>query len=81
MLYQWCYSVTHQCRRLCELSFNSFMQHTSSSSPLVFSGISPGSYCTISLFTATFGTESIEFGSGNIVNTLSAGELKSDIVN
>ena len=65
------YSVTRQCR----------MQNTSSSSPLVFSGINPGSSCTISLFTETFGTVSIEFGSGNIVTTLSAGELKYDIMN
>ena len=70
------YSVTCQCRRLCEESFNSFMQKTSSSSPLVFSGINPGSYCTILSFTGTFGTESINFGTGNDVTTLSAGELK-----
>ena len=74
------YSITRQCRRLCEVSFNSFMQKTSSSSPLVFSGINPGSYCTIPSFTGRFGIESIEFGSGNIVTTLSAGELKNDIM-
>ena len=75
------YRATRQCRRLCEESFGALMQHTSSSSPLVFSGINPGSYCTIPLFTGTFGTEFIEFGSGNIVTTLSAGELKNDIMN
>ena len=69
------YSVTHQCRRLCEESFNIFMQKLSSSSPLVFSGINPGSYCTISLFIGLFGTESIEFDSDNIVITLSVGEF------
>ena len=56
------------------------MVNISSSSPLVFSGINPGSYCTISSFTGTFGTESIPFGSGIIVTTLSAGELKNDII-
>ena len=70
------YNATRQCRRLCEASFNDFMQNTSSSSPLVFSGINPGSYCTISFFVVTFGIESIEFDSGNIITTLSAGELK-----
>ena len=75
------YSITRQCRRLCEESFGAFMQNTSSSSPLVFSGINHGSTCTISLFTGTFGTQSIEFGNGNNVTTLSAGELKNDIMN
>ena len=69
------YSITRQCSRLCEESFDS-MANTSSSSPLVFSGINPGSTCTISSFTGTFGTESIEFGTGYNVATLSAGELK-----
>ena len=75
------YSATCQCRRLCEESFKDFDQKLSSSSPLVFSGINPGSFCTISFFTGTFGTESIVFGSGNIVTTLSFGELKNDIMN
>ena len=67
------YSATLQCRRLCEVSFNSFIQMTSSSSPLVFSGINPGSYCNISLFIGLFGTESIDFDSGIIVITLPFG--------
>ena len=75
------YSITRQCRRLCEESFNDFDQKLSSSSPLVFSGINPGSHCEITLFTGLFNTESIEFDSGNIVITLSAGELKNDIMN
>ena len=66
------YSATRQCRRLCEESFNDFNQKVSISSPLVFSGINPGSTCTISLFTGAFGTEHIKFDSGNIVTTLSA---------
>ena len=70
------YRATHRCRRLCEESFNDFNQKLSSSSPLVFSGINPGSYCTILLFIGVFGTDNIEFDSGNIVTTLSAGELK-----
>ena len=74
------YRATRQCRRLCEVSFDALMQSTSSSSPLVFSGINPGSYCTISSFIGTFGTQSIEFDSGIIVTTLSAGELKNDII-
>ena len=75
------YSITRRCRRLCEESFNDNMQKTSSSPPLVFSGINPSSYCTILSFAGIFGTESIEFDSGNIVTTLSAGELKNDIMN
>ena len=67
------YSAVLQCRRLCEVSFNDFMQKTSSSSPLVFSGINPGSYCSISLFIGLFGTESIDFDSGIIVITLPFG--------
>ena len=55
------------------------MQKTSSSSPLVFSGINPGSYCTITSFIGSFGNECIEFDSGNIVTTLPAGELKNDM--
>ena len=70
------YSITRRCHRLCEESFNDFMQRTSSSPPLVFSGINPGSYCEITSFIGLYGTESIEFDSGNIVPTLSAGELK-----
>ena len=69
------YSITRQCRRLCEASFNSFMQKTSSSSPFVFSGINPGSYCVISSFIGLFGTDTIEFDSDNIVITLSVGEF------
>ena len=67
------YSITRQCRRLCEVSLDDFMQKTSSSSPLVFSGINPGSYCNISSFIGTFGTESIDFDSGIIVITLPFG--------
>ena len=44
----------------------------------MFSGINP--YYTISLFTEIFGTESIDLDSGIIVTTLSAGELKNDII-
>ena len=51
------------------------MQKNSSSSPLVFNGINPDSYCAIPLFTGIFGAESIEFDSGNVVITLSAGEF------
>ena len=70
------YSITRRCHRLCEESFNDFMEKLSSSSPLVFSDINPGSYCTITSFFGAFGTEFIEFDSGNDVTTLSAGELK-----
>ena len=67
------YSITRQCRRLCEESFGAFMQNTSVSSPLVFSGINPNSYCNISLFIGLFGTDTIAFDSGNIVITLPFG--------
>ena len=69
------YSITRQCRRLCEVSFNDFMQKTSSSPPLVVSGINPGSYCEITSFIGLFGTDTIEFDSGIIVITLSVGEF------
>ena len=74
------YSITHQSHRLCQETFDDIMVKLSSSSPLVFSGINPGSYWTISLFTGTFGTESIELDCGIIITTLSAGELKNDII-
>ena len=67
------YNATCQCRRLCEESFNDYNQTLSSSSPLVFSGINPDSYCTITSFIGVFGTEFIEFDSGNVVITLSVG--------
>ena len=74
------YTATRQCHRLCEESFNDFDQKLSSSSPLVFSGINPGSYCEITSFIGVFSvSESIEFDSGIIVTTLSAGELKNDL--
>ena len=69
------YSITRQCHRLCEESFNDFNQKLSTSPPLVFSGINPSSYCTISLFTGIFGTDIIEFDSGIMVITISVGEL------
>ena len=70
------YSASRRCRRLCEALFNDFDQEPSSSPPIKFSGINPGSYCEITSFIGLYGTESIEFDSGNIVPTLSAGELK-----
>ena len=74
------YYATRQCRRLCEASLNSFIQMTSSSSPLVFSDINPGSYSTITSFIGLFGvTNPVIFDSGNDVITLSAGELKNDM--
>ena len=69
------YSITLQCRRVCEESFDDNMQKTSSSPPLVFSGINPGSYCTIPLFNGIFGTESIQFGSGSVVLACPLGEF------
>ena len=70
------YIASRRCRKLCEVSFDDFMQKISISSPLVFSGINPGSYCEITQFIGLFGTGNIEFDSGNNVTTLSAGELK-----
>ena len=69
------YSLTCQCRRLCEESYSVFMQHTSSSSPLVFSVINPGSYCNISLFTGLYGTDAIELDSGSVVLARPLGEF------
>ena len=68
------YSITRQCRRLCEESFDSMVE-TSSSPPLVFSGINPGSYCTILSFIGNFGDDEVTFDSGNIVFTLYVGEF------
>ena len=65
------FAATFRCRRLCD-----YDQKLSSSPSLVFSGINPGSFCTITSFVGTIGNESIEFGSSNNVTTLSAGELK-----
>ena len=70
------YRATRQCRRLCEESFNDIDQTFFNSSPLVISGINPGSYCEITSFTGLFGTESIEFDNDNDVATPSASELK-----
>ena len=75
------YSASRQCHRLCEESFNDFYLKLSSSSPLVFSGVNPGSYCTITSFIGLYGTDAIAFDSGNIVTTLSAGELKLELAN
>ena len=44
------YSVTHQCRRFCEVRLDNITEGTSSSSPLVFSDVNPDSKCTISLY-------------------------------
>ena len=67
------YSITRQCRRLCEVSSDSTMQKTSASSPLVFTDVSPDSYCNISLFIGLFGIDTIGFDSGYIVITLPFG--------
>ena len=44
------YYATRQCRRLCEESFNDFNSKASTSPPIEFSGINPGSYCEITQF-------------------------------
>ena len=41
------YTATRQCHRLCEVSLDNGIEETSSTTPLVFSGIKPGSYCEI----------------------------------
>ena len=69
------YSITCQCRRLCKNSLNNPVKKTSSSSPLLFSGINSDSVCTILLFIGLFGTDTIEFDSEIIVITLSVGEF------
>ena len=71
------YIATLQCHRLCEASLHidDRMSSSSSSSPLVFSGINPGSYCNISPLLGIYGTDGFEFDSGNVVITHSVGEL------
>ena len=67
------YTATRQCRRLCEVSLDNGVEETSSSSPLVFSGINPGSYCTISLI-GIYGDDIYTPASG-FATTLSTGQL------
>ena len=66
-----------QCHRLCEASLHidDITSSSSSSSPLVFSGINPGSYCNISPLLGIYGTDWFEFDSGNVVITDSVGGL------
>ena len=68
------YIAARRCHRLCGGSLSNIYETTSTSSPLVFSGINPGRQCTIS-FMGKFGTDIIEFDSGIIVITLSEGEF------
>ena len=67
------YNITCQCRRLCEVSLHNSVEETSSSSLLVFSGVTPDSYCTISLI-GLYGKDIHAFGIVN-ATTLYAGEL------
>ena len=69
------YSASRQCRRLCEALFDDYDQEPSTSSPIVFSDINPGSYCEITQFLGLFAAGNIEYDSGNDVTTFSAGEL------
>ena len=72
------YIVVRQCRKLCEALFDAYRQEHSSSSPLVFSGINPGSYCNITAFIGQFGvanSDIVMFDIGNSVIILSVGEF------
>ena len=78
------YNATHQCHRLCEVSLDNGIKETSSTTPLVFSGINPGSYCEITSLIGLFGgTNTIVFDSSHIVTTLSVGEFDkiNDVMN
>ena len=64
------YTATRQCRRLCEVSLDNDVEETSTTSPLVFSGINPGSYCTVSLI-----GDDIYTPASGFATTLSTGQL------
>ena len=64
-----------QCRRLCDVSADNgtSVEKNSSSSPLVFSDVNPGSYCTISL-KGVYGDDVHALANG-FTTTLSTGQL------
>ena len=67
------YKATRQCRRLCEASIYNGVENTSSSSPLVFSDVNPGSYCTVSL-KGVYSNDNRTLANG-FTTTLSTGQL------
>ena len=67
------YIATLQCHRLCEVSLHISVEGTSTTSPLVFSDVNPGSYCTISL-NGIYGDDIHTLASG-FATTLSTGQL------
>ena len=67
------YTATRQCRRLCEESLNNIVEETSSSSPLIFNGVNPGSYCTV-LLIGLYGDDVYSPASG-FATTLSIGQF------
>ena len=72
------YSITRQCYRFCEGQSDNITEGTSSSSPLVFSGINPDSNCTI-LLKGIYGNDNDTLA--NVVTTtLYAGKLWCKIV-
>ena len=60
-----------QCRRLCEKTYD--LSLSVDSSPYIFTGIDPGSECTIGL-NGIYGSEPAGLGLG-IITTLSSGKL------
>ena len=67
------YIATLQCHKLCEVSLHISVEGTSTTSPLVFSDVNPGSYCTISL-NGIYGDDIYTPASG-FTTTLSTGQL------
>ena len=64
-----------QCHRLCDVSADNgtSVEKNSTSSPIVFSGVNPGSYCTI-LLNGIYGNDIRTLANG-FTTTLSTGQL------
>ena len=68
------YQDFHQCRRQCEQTLGSIILSNSSiSSPYIFTGIDPGTYCIVGL-NGIYGNDTIVLGAEN-TTTLSSGKL------
>ena len=66
------YQGYHQCRRLCEQSYDPSGYFDSISSPYTFTDIDPGTYCIVGL-NGIYGNDQNGFGT-RITTTLSSGK-------
>ena len=67
------YEGHRQCRRLCKKMYDPIITYLSISSPYIFTGIDPGTYCIVGL-NGIYGSEPAALGS-SITTTLSSGKL------